>query len=1119
MVLIADRVTVARRYVRAVDLVRDIADPAALDGYIITPSAHDALGRILRGIAASSTQRAFRVTGPYGCGKSSFGLLLARLFLEREVGGPAATLVRNAGIEAGGLPGYIPILLVGRRASLTDELLGCIQGLSGPGGALPDNALRGRAVELLEQRRAGIRDIAPVLDLLAEFAGRLADTGRGLLLLVDEMGRFIEYAAANPGAEDPAIFQQLAERCGGQNRGLAIVAFLHNRFADYVAGLGEWMEGEWARSAERYEELAFQEPAEQSLFLLAEALRAEPQHAPAVTKSAARLYGEAHERGLFNCSAAAIAGASKSLYPLHPAAVAALVACSRRLGQNERSTFSFLQSFEPAGLQRFMGDAPYNPEIWYRLDRLFDYLAAQGDVRFRSPDKERRWHLALDALALAADLGEEVRAALKGIALLSVLEPLAGLSADAATLGWCLGTGEAAAEAALSTLIGRGLVHRRSGRQDYSLWSSSSVDLEDWLEQARRAVPLAPRLDEALIAGLAARPLVAHRHYHETGHLRIFGVTIGEAAGAERADGWILIIPVYPDENMDARIGALRAASKRAGIMHLYNVRRILPADLAVANELALWNWIRENCPELRIDDLARGEVQRRIEAAQRALGSLLRPLSRPQDQGCWIHNGELVEIGERGALSRILSDSCRRHFHKAPILRNELINRDKLSTAIAAARSRLLEAMLAHPTKPFLGLEGAPPERTIFLSLFHASGLHREEQGSISFLAPPSADPLGWRPIWDYVGKLLAARGRMRFDELSDELARAPYGLRAGPSMLLIAAYLLANRRDIAVMERGSFQPELTGAHFMRLGKNAANFELRHIGDVEERQQLLEALVRRLSIWDEGKRPEASLKPIVRHLFKWFNALPEYTVGTNALPPLALEVRTVLRKAQEPIALLFVDLPRACDALDECGAIDTELFCERLDLACSALADAEPKLRRQAEAATLEAFAVANVAELRGQIRLDYGRHASKLQEYRLRSFVDRAMNEELDQVAWIDSIASLLAGRRLSSWDDQALDRFTFETRELAQRLARWLALARIDTANRLPVAGVHLTSSDGNERSVFIRRRGAAPGRAELLAQLRGLLRERDDADVILAELLAELPAKPRREEHDA
>src|SRR6266478_2849582 len=81
---IADLLHIQRRYLRSAHLQRDFQDPAALDGYIVTPAIRANFDRIRRGIVPGSGQRAWRVTGDYGSGKSSFALLLANLLGGRD---------------------------------------------------------------------------------------------------------------------------------------------------------------------------------------------------------------------------------------------------------------------------------------------------------------------------------------------------------------------------------------------------------------------------------------------------------------------------------------------------------------------------------------------------------------------------------------------------------------------------------------------------------------------------------------------------------------------------------------------------------------------------------------------------------------------------------------------------------------------------------------------------------------------------------------------------------------------------------------------------------------------------------------------------------------------------
>ena len=359
--LIAERIAIGRRYVRAVDILRDMEDPQALEGYVLTPSVRDGLRRVLGGLGKGSTQRAFRVTGPYGSGKSSFGLLLARLFQEGTEGGPATNL---AGDLLGGqqVPDYQPIVMAGRRASLAADLAAAARDVARVEFGESDELALAAGRELDKQGAAGGTDVKAVLDCLAGGSERLyAESGRGLLLLIDEMGRYVEFAVSNPSREDPSVFQQLAERAGGaRSNGLAVVGFLHHRFGDYVATLGDWLEGEWRRSSERYEEIAFHESHEQMLYLLSKALVARRAHSAAVKTAARSHYQEAGERGLFTLASDDLVAIGEHLYPFHPGALACLWSCSRRFGQNERSVFAFLQSSEPFGYQEFAHRTGYS---------------------------------------------------------------------------------------------------------------------------------------------------------------------------------------------------------------------------------------------------------------------------------------------------------------------------------------------------------------------------------------------------------------------------------------------------------------------------------------------------------------------------------------------------------------------------------------------------------------------------------------------------------------------------------------------------------------------------------------------------------------------------------------
>lgn len=119
-------VKIERHYRRSVRIDADLGRHDALDGYVLTETAREALSIMTRQIVGSS-QRAFTWTGPYGGGKSSLALVLAAAIADdaslREKSDRFVSEVpsfREAfSIDDGG---WLVIPVVGRRSSILGEL-------------------------------------------------------------------------------------------------------------------------------------------------------------------------------------------------------------------------------------------------------------------------------------------------------------------------------------------------------------------------------------------------------------------------------------------------------------------------------------------------------------------------------------------------------------------------------------------------------------------------------------------------------------------------------------------------------------------------------------------------------------------------------------------------------------------------------------------------------------------------------------------------------------------------------------------------------------------------------------------------------------------------------------
>src|SRR5579862_8768627 len=253
--LLRDLITVAPRYARSINIERDSRSATALDGYIVTATAQRTLGRITAALGDELSQRAWTITGAYGSGKSAFALFLANLF-----GFPGNDFVRKArAILRDQQPaahkelferkhrgridkiGFSSILVGGSSGPLLPAIAeACSRDIWPyfPTGRPPAPL---RELDALRQQMDKGEAVDPreVVRLICRLTVMLQETGRaqGVLLVIDELGKFLEFAAADPERGDIFVLQLLAEATGNADTNLLLVTVLHQAFEQYAANL------------------------------------------------------------------------------------------------------------------------------------------------------------------------------------------------------------------------------------------------------------------------------------------------------------------------------------------------------------------------------------------------------------------------------------------------------------------------------------------------------------------------------------------------------------------------------------------------------------------------------------------------------------------------------------------------------------------------------------------------------------------------------------------------------------------------------------------------------------------------------------------------------------------
>jgi hypothetical protein len=462
----------------------------------------------------------------------------------------------------------------------------------------------------------------------------------------------------------------------------------------------------------------------------------------------------------------------------------------------------------------------------------------------------------------------------------------------------------------------------------------------------------------------------------------------------------------------------------------LFAIPQLIGELRAVVTELGALKWAWDNTPELRDDRVARREMSLRITEAdqmlQRNLDGLLDPRDEPAGSGClWIHIGEEAPVRSPVDVSQLLSNVCDAIYDKTPRIRNELIARRSLSSAAAAARRNLIDRMLSHHGEETLGLEGYPPERSMYESVLKATGLHRQDHDGIwRFLSPGNSNATKIVSAWNCIRDTLFERQPepIPLKILFSDLASPPYGVMPGLHPVLLCAFMLAHPDETTLYREGTFLPEPGIADFEVLMRRPELFAIAGSRVTGGRAAVVERL-------GKGLKVNPSTVPVVKALFRMVKTLPDFAWKTRRLSEETLAMREAFQNAKSPEQFLFVALPGALNlpAFSEAKHTQAEIetFFTALNDSLSTLSTATSTAIDTGRDILLESCGFEHGTDQWPSMRAAAVALEPAVTDPRLLTFLKRVTQNGADS-AGIESVLALVANRPPQNWSDTDVDRF---------------------------------------------------------------------------------------------
>lgn len=1102
---LSDIIVLKRRYSRSINLERDLSLVDSVLGYIPTAWTLEVIERILTAVSIPHSIKAWTITGVYGTGKSAFAHFLASLVapkhdpnsinarkvLEQYTGSNHSLMRKLADV----LPaaGMIRAVVTAQREPLSYAIIRAL--CRGCGLFWGSDYSHTKIYTALKQLQTNMQKNLhisnhEVLDCLTQLS---LEANVGILLIIDELGKSLEYAAWHQESDDLYLLQQLAELPTNElGPNVFIIGLLHQAFAEYTQNVTKLQRNEWSKIQGRFEDIPFVATNEHILHLVSQAIEhTQAQdwevflyHWATMWQKTFSAYGV--DQGQLSLQNFA------HLYPLHPIAALALPLLCNRYAQNDRSLFTFLSSQEPYSFATFLREAVVQKEHYstLRLDRVYDYFLDASNVVSSSKVSSQRWIEIQSRIVDAAHLEADFVATLKTIGLLNLISSVGVIHATRQLVIYALTENPLDEQetqrwdSVIQELIRRGLITYRKQLDELRIWEGSDFDVEQAIEEAMEA-------EQSTVAAILNRtqplnPCIVQRHSYKTGTLRYFercyvdsykDLVILKTSNQESVG----VIVYWLGSNPPEKCPISTTDEKPLILLCGTNINRI---D-AMSREYTALLMIEASSPQLQSDGVARREVRQRLMQITHLLNDLLaQSFLSGSHKLLGYFGGTSLPIDNQKNFQQHLSEVCDKLYPQTPILWNELINRKELTSQGAKARRELIEAMLTNEPEDRLGLSGNGPEVSIYMSLLNRTGIHRYEQNQWLFTDPHEQTIWNvWQAIEDFC---LGARTQTELlDRLYTKLESPPYGMKKGPIPILLAAVLLKHADDISVYQDGTFIPLLRADHFELLVKQPARFAVKHFEIAGLRLQAFKELALTLrgsrSLSTSLSLRNSTVLSIVKPLIQFGSNLPIYTIKTKQLSKEAIAVRDALKEAREPDELLFTILPQACGlaaigiADDQNNDATIQQFKRTLVQAIQELQSAYDNLVDKCKKLMYNMFAVrSDINKIREDLRVRAQYLREHCIERQMKSFIIAAISDAADEQEWLEALLMVIADKPVVSWSDEDVARFEVRLSDLARRFVHLEAIQR-EAYQPIPlgfdVQRITITKPDGFEENHVI------------------------------------------------
>lgn len=852
------------------------------------------------------------------------------------------------------------------------------------------------------------------------------------VLLVDEFGKFLEYAVKNNPDKEVYFIQQLAEFFNDSKKMALSISSLHQNFSSYGQALNLEQFKEWEKVKGRLKEVPFNEPIDQLLFFASKRNQFKDLK---IQGRSLELFNLIKKHNVSDKKQTIDTELAQKLLPLDYISAEIMAKSLQRYGQNERSLFTFLDVDEAYSFKWFYNEIQQdgNKAVVYNLNLVFDYILEHYYFVISSKTNSdlTHWNSIKSALdQVDTRLNEKYlldgRKIVKTIGLLNIFSHLgATIDKDFISNYALLALGIENASEIIKKLESQKIISYKKYKHRFVFVDWTDIDIDVELQNAAQKIQDVQNVAERVSQLDEFHPVLVKSEYFRTGTPRVFQYRFTDEVISE--------VAIETDAIVNYVFSKNSVSVKKGGGPIIYAVFKNTDAIKNLFFEIDKANQVKKENFE---DRSAVKELEERIFYSLQELKDLLIEDIYTNDNVEWYYEGAIKIIQNRRGFNRLLNTVLKDTFTETPIFKSELVNKSKLSTPISTARKNLTTQLISHRGEKNIGFaeNKFPPEKTIYLSLVKRIGLHNFNEETNSYeLGEPNfedGDVLinSYRTIWDISMDFLenSKHERKNVKDLITALKKPPLKLKQGFIDFWIPIFFIVKKQDFALFNEKGYVPNITTDVFEVMYKSPQKFWIKafDISGVK-----LEVFNKYKTILNRKKvdRPDENdfintIKPFI--IFT--RTLNQYAATTKKLTQQSIDLREAINNAKDPEKAFFEEFPKALnyhEALEAGHEKMLEGFVKKMEGCINELRESYGELLTRFEQRILKTLAIENNDFEKYQKLLTQRLNSidASLLNSRLRNIHRKCINPTTDRKLFIEGIAYAVLGKGLDKIKDE--------------------------------------------------------------------------------------------------